>query len=86
MHIKEFIEELRIALEESVRLQSHYAKSLNVLDGGERIVFESAKEWIERLREIGRVPKKTEKEQELEAIKTSVRTAVNKVRPDHERR
>jgi hypothetical protein len=57
MHIKEFIGELRIALEESVKLQSHYADLLNMHDGGERIVFKSAEEWIERLREVGKIPK-----------------------------
>jgi hypothetical protein len=47
----------KIALEESVKLQSHYADLLNMHDGGERMIFKSAAEWIERLREIGKIPK-----------------------------
>jgi len=43
--------ELIHALEESLVLQSHYAKLLNQYDGGERIAFDSPKAWIERLRE-----------------------------------
>lgn len=58
MHIKEFIRELKIALEESVKLQAHYAELLNMHDGGERMIFKSVKEWIERLQEIGKIPKK----------------------------
>lgn len=51
------IEELREALEESVRLQSHYALLLNMYDGGKRLTFASADEWIKtgrriRLREL----------------------------------
>jgi hypothetical protein len=41
------------ALEESVRLQSHYAKLLNMHDGGERIVFDSSESWLRRLDEVG---------------------------------
>jgi len=37
------------ALEESVKLQSHYAVLLNHWDGGERIQFGSATEWVGRL-------------------------------------
>lgn len=37
------------ALEESVKLQSHYATLLNQYDGGERLQFESAQEWMDRL-------------------------------------
>jgi len=44
--------ELAIALRESVKLQSHYAKLLNMHDGGERISFNTPKEWMERLRSI----------------------------------
>ena len=43
-------DKLKIALSESVRLQSHYAGLLNTYDGGERIVFKNAREWLERLR------------------------------------
>ena len=45
-------QEFRFALEQSVRLQSHYAKLLNQYDGGTRRVFASADEWMARLREM----------------------------------
>lgn len=41
------------ALDESVKLQSHYATLLNLHDGGERRPFASADEWIARLKETG---------------------------------
>jgi len=40
---------LREALDESVRIQSHYAILLNEYDGGKRLIFKSSTEWIERL-------------------------------------
>jgi hypothetical protein len=40
--------DLRRALDESLKLQAHYAKLLNMWDGGDRLIFESAEEWIER--------------------------------------
>ena len=40
------------ALDESVKLQSHYAKLLNMHDGGERMVFNSTEEWLARLASI----------------------------------
>ncbi len=46
------IEFLKEALEESVKLQSHYAKLLNMYDAGERIEFKDADEWLERLEDI----------------------------------
>lgn len=55
-HALRLEEELRIvrnALDESVKLQSHYAGLLNNWDGGERIQFKSAKEWIARLKLVG---------------------------------
>ena len=45
--------ELLIALRESVRLQSHYAKLLNVWDRGHRVSFSDAEAWVERLRMTG---------------------------------
>lgn len=39
---------LRAALDESVKLQSHYADLLNMYDDGQRIIFKSSKEWLER--------------------------------------
>lgn len=46
-------DELRKALEESVKLQSHYAELLNGYDGGSRMTFKSAEEWIARLIALG---------------------------------
>lgn len=43
---------LRVALEESVKLQSHYAELLNMWDGGHRIAFKDATAWLERLSEL----------------------------------
>lgn len=43
---------LERALDESVKLQSHYARLLNQYDGGERMTFESGRTWIERLVEL----------------------------------
>jgi hypothetical protein len=48
---------LRVALEESVRLQSHYAELLNMHDGGRRIGFPSADAWLARLVETGTLPR-----------------------------
>lgn len=46
------IERLREALDASVKLQAHYAALLNMHDGGERIVFASTEEWLERLKRL----------------------------------
>ena len=45
-------DELEYALEESVKLQSHYAKILNGYDGGRRLEFQSTEDWMLRLRKI----------------------------------
>lgn len=45
-------DELHEALDESVRLQSHYAALLNQYDGGGRMVFPDADAWIQRLRDL----------------------------------
>jgi hypothetical protein len=45
-------EEIWNALEESVKLQSHYATLLNQHDGGERTTFADAHAWIQRLRDV----------------------------------
>lgn len=47
---------LTVALRESLKLQSHYAKLLNMHDGGKRIGFETVDEWIERLKTTGTLP------------------------------
>jgi hypothetical protein len=44
----ERIQELQIALHESVKLQSHYAMLLNGWDGGKRMQFASAQAWLDR--------------------------------------
>jgi hypothetical protein len=43
---------LTAALEESLKLQSHYAKLLNFYDNGQRREFNSSAEWLARLDEI----------------------------------
>jgi hypothetical protein len=45
-------DELYHALEESIKLQSHYAELLNMHDGGQRKQFKDAKEWLQRLRAL----------------------------------
>ena len=40
---------LKAALDESVRLQSHYAMLLNMYDGGKRIEFANSEAWLARL-------------------------------------
>ncbi len=40
---------LKRALEESLKLQSHYAELLNMQDGGKRMQFRTAQEWLDRL-------------------------------------
>ena len=51
------LEELCVCLyclRRSVKLQSHYAATLlNMLDGGQRMTFDSAAAWIFRLGDIG---------------------------------
>lgn len=53
--LQQLEKELRIALEESVTLQAHYAKQLNIYDGGHRLPFKCAEDWIARLREMGTI-------------------------------
>lgn len=45
--------EVEIALRKSVELQSHYAGLLNSYDGGKRLSFKNAKEWVDRLKAMG---------------------------------
>lgn len=51
-------ERLWSALEQLVTLQAHYAKLLNGYDGGERHEFEDAHEWVNRLDELDKLPRK----------------------------
>lgn len=37
------------ALEESLKLQAHYAELLNQYDGGHRKTFKNKEEWMNRL-------------------------------------
>lgn len=53
MKEKEIVNKLKIALKESLNLQSHYALLLNQYDGGARMTFDSPT-WLERLRRLGR--------------------------------
>ena len=46
------IDQLEAALKESVKLQSHYAGLLNMHDGGERLQFNNADEWVDRIRSL----------------------------------
>ena len=45
-------DEIWFALEELVKLQSHYAELLNMYDSGKRIQFKNAKEYLLRLRQL----------------------------------
>ena len=47
--MQERIKSLEFALTESLRLQSHYAVLLNRMDGGNRMQFATADEWMRRL-------------------------------------
>ncbi len=47
--------EVMIALRESVKLQSHYANLLNNYDNGQRLKFETANDWIARLKKTGTI-------------------------------
>jgi hypothetical protein len=44
-----------IALAESVKLQAHYAELLNAYDGGQRMIFKSPAELIDRLVQTGTI-------------------------------
>lgn len=46
------------ALEEMVKLQKHYAELLNMHDGGQRHGFNSAKEYLDRIRQLSNVDMK----------------------------
>ena len=48
---RRWVRVLMVALEESVKLQSHYAALLNMHDGGGRRQFAHATDWIARLLE-----------------------------------
>jgi len=43
------IKNLTKALEESLKLQAHYAELLNNYDGGNRLIFKTKEAWMNRL-------------------------------------
>ena len=49
--------ELEEALEDSIKLQGHYAKLLNQYDGGRRHVFTDAADWLRRRAETRPAPR-----------------------------
>jgi len=51
--LKRHISTTDAALQESVQLQSHYAKLLNQYDGGARMVF-TVESWMDRLAALDR--------------------------------
>jgi hypothetical protein len=53
--LEQDLHKTRIALDESVKLQAHYAGLLNAWDGGERRIFKTSDEWIARLEETGTI-------------------------------
>lgn len=55
--LKKEVRILRIALRESLELQTHYAKLMNQRDNMDRILFSDVNEWLERLRDLGRLPR-----------------------------
>jgi hypothetical protein len=56
---KDSLAGLMHALEESVKLQSHYAALLNSYDAGKRIGFADAAAWVSRLAELARMGKRS---------------------------
>ena len=40
------------ALDELIKLSSHYAELLNQYDGGKRIIFATADDWLKRLKDV----------------------------------
>lgn len=58
---KEEIRDLWAALEESVKLQTHYAGLLNMHDGGKRLGFADAHAWVDRLIDLGTLPKRPQR-------------------------
>lgn len=53
--LKHNYKQIVIALEESLKLQAHYAELLNMHDEGRRRIFKSPTEWMDRLIETGTV-------------------------------
>lgn len=51
-------DEVWYALQESVKLQAHYAELLNMHDGGHRLIFLTPEEWLARLRQLEKLAEK----------------------------
>jgi hypothetical protein len=47
-------ERMSNALDEAMKLQTHYAELLNNYDGGKRVGFQSGEAWMDRLEECGK--------------------------------
>lgn len=67
-HTPTSFDDLRIALDEAIKLQSHYAVLLNIHDGGKRVGFVDGAAWIARLRETGALPAAQSPEQLKDAL------------------
>jgi hypothetical protein len=72
---KKWISILMVALEHSVKLQSHYAGLLNAYDGGARREFPHPTDWIERLMETGDIPRSEIREAFAELIREARRAS-----------
>ena len=48
--LRGLLEMTEYALDESVKLQSHYASLLNMQDGGTRMTFATGQAWLDRLK------------------------------------
>lgn len=66
----ELLKELMNGLDESVKLQAHYGKLLNMHDGGERMTFENTEAWLARLRELAEEHPYTEPDIDPRFLKT----------------
>jgi len=47
--------QILLALNESLKLQAHYAELLNMHDGGQRRLFKTIDDWLSRLIETGTI-------------------------------
>lgn len=47
--LKHNYKQIIIAFAESIKLQAHYAELLNTYDGGNRKIFRSPADWVDRL-------------------------------------
>lgn len=50
--LAERIRQLQDALDKSVSLHGHYARILNMEDGGQRLQFHNGQDWIARLQTV----------------------------------